>query len=183
MSPLIWVLATTFTAVVPAPVLSTAPAEEVEAAGLLNDPDEWDGARVAIVGELVGDYSHRDDGVWVQINDDAFVGSPVGAGGDPQTTNMGVGALIPAAEFEEIHSPPGRYGRHGPVVRLEGTFRHSDPDLGGETYLEVDTVRTLQQGNAYPTPGPDLWLGVGTALLLIAGVVTWAGRRQSGAGG
>lgn len=168
------------TLVVPGSVAATeAGPVEVEAADLLSDPEAWSGRRVIVTGELVGDYSARDEGVWVQLNDDEFVESPVAQGGAAETTSRGVGALIPHAEFAGIEGPPGRYGRYGPRVRLEGVFMHSDPARQGETYLAVDAARTLEPGREYPLPGPDPWLAVGAILVLAAIAITLAGRRES----
>lgn len=160
------------------PAFASEHAMEVKASQLLSDSDEWDGRRVAVTGELVGDYSPRDDGVWVQLNDDSFVGSPIGAGGTPDTTNTGIGARIPTDLFDRVEGSPGRYGQTGPVVRLEGIFRHSDADLQGETYLAVDAAATITPAREHPAPGPDVWLPVGLVLLSIAGVVLYIGRSD-----
>lgn len=160
------------------PAVASEHAVDVEANQLLSNPDEWDGRQVAVTGELVGDYSPRDDGVWVQLNDDSFVGSPIGAGGTPETTNTGIGARIPTDVFDRIEGPPGRYGRIGPIVRLEGIFRHSDAELQGETYLAVDAATTITPARDLPAPGPDVWLAVGLALLSISGFVLYADRRK-----
>lgn len=160
------------------PAVATEHVVEVEATQLLSDPDEWDGRLVAVTGELVGDYSPRHDGVWVQLNDDSFVDSPIGAGGTPDTTNTGIGARIPTDGFDRVDGPPGRYGRSGPIVRLEGIYRHSDADLQGESYLAVETATTITPAQEHPAPGPDVWLPIGLVLLSIAGVVLYAGRRD-----
>lgn len=149
---------------------------EVETSQLLSHPGEWDGRRITVTGELVGDYSPRDDGVWVQLNDDPFVGSPIGAGGNPETTNTGIGARIPTHVFDRIDGPPGRYGQTGPIVRLEGVFLRSDPVLQGETYIAVDSATTIAPAEMHPTPGPDMWLAIGLVLLSVAGVVLYSGR-------
>lgn len=160
-----------------------ADAVEVSVSDLLANPEAWNQQRVAIIGELVGDYSSRADGVWVQLNDDPYASSPVGAGGAPEGTNTGIGARIPTEMFSDgVDGPPGRYGRHGPIVRLEGVFIHSDPDLAGESYLEVDRASTLTPGRSFAVPGPDMWLAVGIGLLLTAGAITWHHRSRHRAG-
>lgn len=160
------------------PAVASQHAVEVEASQLLSDPDEWDGRQVAVTGELVGDYSPRDGGVWVQLNDDSFVGSPIGAGGTPETTNTGIGARIPTDVFDRVEGQAGRYGRIGPIVRLEGIFRHSDAELQGETYLAVDAATTITPARDLRAPGPDAWLAVGLVLLSISGFVLYANRRN-----
>ncbi len=160
---------------------SGAEVDEVAVSELVADPATWDGRRLAVTGELVGDYSLRAEGVWVQVNDDAYATSPIGGGGVPVGTNIGLGARIPPALFAgNVDGPPGRHGRIGPLVRLEGVFVHSDPELGGETYLAVDRVETLVPARSYPIPGADPWLGVGLALMIVSGTITWRQRRRFG---
>jgi hypothetical protein len=156
-------------------------ADDTEVAALLARPDDFDGSRVSVTGELVGDYSPRDEGVWVQLNDDPYVRRPIGQGGVPAGANTGIGALIPGAIFDATDlGPPGRYGRLGPEVALTGTFIHSDPDLGGETYILVEEMALIHAAEAYAVPGPDMWLVVGLALLAVAGTITFVARRLAG---
>lgn len=123
---------------------------EVAVGDLVNDPRLWDNRVVSITGELVGDYSRRTDGVWVQINEDPYVESPIAAGGAPVGANTGVGARIPTEVFEAtVEGPPGHYGRVGPEVRLTGVFRHNDPELTGETYLDVQTIELVAAARTY----------------------------------
>lgn len=153
-------------------------AEDTEVAALLARPDDFDGSRVSVTGELVGDYSPRDEGVWVQLNDDPYVRRPIGQGGVPTGANTGIGALIPEGTFDATDlGPPGRYGRLGPEVALTGTFIHSDPDLGGETYIMVEAMVLINAAQAYAVPGPDVWLVVGLALLALAGAIIFIPPR------
>ncbi|HSJ34930.1 MAG TPA: hypothetical protein VLB85_07735 [Acidimicrobiia bacterium] len=156
-----------------------AAATTLEVAEILADPAQYADLRLTITGELVGDYSKRGEGVWVQVNDDPFVAAPIVAGGDPSTTSTGVGALIPTDLFEAVVvGQPGRYGRTGPLVELDGIFRYHDPDRGGETYLEVEAASLVDPAREHPVPGPDRWLWVGAALLLAAISAAGAVRRS-----
>lgn len=156
-----------------------APAVNLEA--LLADPTAWDGQRVAVTGELVGDYSARSDGVWVQVNNDPYVRAPIGAGGDAIGANRGIGARIPASVFEEqVLGSPGRQGRHGPVVELIGTFHHNDPALTGETYLDVESALTVAPAQEYPAGGVDKWLGTGIGLIILATGLSLFTRQRRG---
>ena len=150
----------------------------IDVGDLLAEPDVWNGERIRLEGELVGDYSRRDSGVWVQLNDDRYAVQPVTAGGVPDGTNTAVGALIPERFFAGVEGGAGRYGRLGPLVRLEGTFRHDDPRFSGETYLEVESVSTIRAAAPYPTDGLDAWSFVGLGLLATAGGLAWSARRR-----
>lgn len=157
---------------------------ELAISDLITEPDLWDERRVSVVGELVGDFSPRDDGVWVQINGDIYIESPVAAGGEPLGLNIGIGARIPLGLFEsEVIGSPGRYGRIGPIVNLVGTFRHNDPRLTGETFLDVDRVATLEPSQEYETGGADAWLVVGAVLTAIALSIAVVTRRRMEADG
>ena len=158
----------------PLPAVATT----VEVAELLASPEDYAGRQVTITGELVGDYSKRSEGVWVQVNDDPFVETPIVAGGDPSTTSTGVGALIPTELFDAVVvGAPGRYGRTGPVVELDGVFRYHDPDRGGETYLQVAAASLIDPGHDHPVPGPDRWLWIGAIMSLVAVAGAGAVRR------
>ncbi len=146
---------------------------------LLSDLDSWDGRHISISGELVGDYSYRSDGVWVQINDDPYVRSPIGAGGKPVGANIGIGARVPRDLFDHgVVGPPGREGRFGPVVQAVGVFHHNDPALSGETYLQVEEITTLEPAESYPEPGADVWTLVGVVLIGAAAIVAIRTRRR-----
>lgn len=157
----------------------TALAEPADLSELLADPEAFSGQRLTVTGELVGDYSRRDEGVWVQVNDDPFVADPIVVGGEPSATSVGIGALIPTGEFDSVVvGPPGRYGRTGPVVELVGTFRYHDAGRGGETYLEVETVALVAPARHHPVPGPDRWLWIGSGLVMAAGSGAVVLRRK-----
>lgn len=141
---------------------------------LLADPEVWGGRHVVVTGELVGDYSFRPEGAWIQVNDDVYAEAPVPAGGEAETFNFGLGALAPSDLARGLPAP-GRYDRRGPFVRLEGTFRHSDPRFQGETFLEVDDILVLEPGSSIPDAGPDGWLVVGGVSIASALVI----RRRS----
>lgn len=151
----------------------------LDVSDLLADLEHWDGQRISVSGELVGDYSYRSDGVWVQINDDPYVRSPIGAGGEPVGANIGIGARVPRQLFDRgVVGPPGRDGRFGPVVHAVGIFHHNDPALTGETYLQVEEITTLQPAESYPEPGTDLWTWVGVVLMAAAVAVALRTRRR-----
>jgi hypothetical protein len=152
---------------------------QIDVSDLLSDLEFWNGRRIAISGELVGDYSYRSDGVWVQINDDPYVRSPIGAGGKPVGANIGIGARVPRNLFDQgVVGPPGREGRFGPVVRAVGVFHHNDPALTGETYLQVEEITTLEPAESYPEPGADLWTVVGVVLIGAAAAVALTTRYK-----
>lgn len=158
---------------------TTAPGVALlDVSDLLDNLEFWNGKRISVSGELVGDYSYRSDGVWIQINDDPYVRSPIGAGGEPVGANIGIGARVPRDVFDRgVIGPPGREGRFGPVVQAVGVFHHNDPALTGETYLQVEEITTLEPAESYPERGADVWTWVGVVLIIAAATVAIRTRR------
>lgn len=160
------------------PAAAQSESVEVEAADILADPEAWEGRRLSVIGELVGDYSRRPEGVWVQLNDDPYVEEPMTTGGTPAGANVGLGARIPTDLFDTaVTGDPGRYAQRGPVVLITGEYRANDPRLGGESYLEVSSIELLAAASELERPGPDIWLGIGIALVLAAALAATATRR------
>jgi len=142
---------------------------------IINDSEGYAGA-VIVEGELIGDYGRRSDGtVWTQLNDDPYVYAPTVLG------NLGGANIMPAALLEGL-ADPGGYRERGPVVRLEGIWKHHDPERGGESYLEVSKLTLLEPAIVLEENTDPIPAGIGIVLIVIAiglGVV----RRRGDATG
>lgn len=159
-----------------------AAAQEVVSVGdLLLEPAVYNETEVAVVGELVGDYSKRDQEVWVQLNDDDYVDAPLGEpGSEGNSTNTGIGIRIPLGLFDEVVTdPPGRYGWRGPKITVTGVFLHFDPELGGETYIDATDLGLVEPGRPIATPGPGVALIVGPLLALVGVGIFLTARRRN----
>ena len=153
-------------------------AESVSATMLLQSPQEFDGQQVTVVGELIGDYGYRDDGtVWTQLNDDPYAFNPLRDGGRLLGGNVGIGIHGAVGLFDGI-DPPGRYNRVGPLVSATGTWRYHDPDRGGETYLEVDSLHIMRAGRQLSESVPTTTLVLGTVLVIAAAGALLLARRR-----
>jgi hypothetical protein len=152
---------------------------DVSPGQLDTNPDTWNGVRVALTGELIGDYGARSDFVWVQLNEDPYVDAPLRDGGSLQGANSGVGLRIPMGLFDDsAWGLPGRYRHRGPIVRIEGTFKYHDPATLGETYVAVDMIELIEPSKATPARH-DLWpFVVGIALLISGAGMTIVARRR-----
>lgn len=162
-----------------ATVATPIPAQAVEVAELDRDPATWEGRQVTLTGELVGDYSARNDVVWVQLNDDAYVDAPLLERNGPEGTNLGMGVRMPVELFQpQSWGGPGRYGRRGPIVAVTGTFIYNEP-VSGDTFVEATEVELIEPARDIDVPVPvGTWI-VATVLLAIGmtlGIV--AVRRQ-----
>jgi len=153
-------------------MLVTSPAlaatDTVSGATLIDNPAAFDGKRITISGELIGDYGFRDDGtVWAQLNDDAYALSPLRDGGSLRGANTGIGIHGDEAFFVSL-DPPGRYDRVGPVVSATGTWRYHDPGRGGESYLELESLEVVKRGYPVQENSRPAVVVVGVLLTIMA---------------
>ena len=140
--------------------------DAVDVAHLLDNSAEYVG-EITIVGELIGDYGFRSDGfMWTQLNDDSYARDPVLDGGKLTGGNVGVAVRIPSAIARQL-DPPGGYRVRGPIISAAGVWKHHDPERGGETYLDVTSVRVVEQGRDLPEHPHPVILGMG--LILVVG--------------
>ncbi|MGB9358938.1 MAG: hypothetical protein WCC01_10310, partial [Acidimicrobiia bacterium] len=121
-------------------------AQVVPVSDLLVDGERFDGNEITIEGELVGDYGFRHDGyMWTQLNDDSYARDALVDGGPRAGANVGVGIRMPTALGEGL-APVGGYRLEGPLVQATGVWRYHDPERGGETYLDVSALTTIEDG-------------------------------------
>ncbi len=159
-------------------VAAPAAADLISAEDLLAESASWDGATVEVEGELVGDYGWRRDGtVWVQLNDDPYARRALVDGGALAGANVGIGVRMDASLAQPL-GPIGQYRTEGPLVRVSGTWRHHDPERGGESYLDVEALTLVAPGRAL-REGPDWWALLAGAALILLGVGMEAQRRRN----
>jgi len=150
-------------------------AEVVPASELLERSEAFDGEMLTLEGELVGDYGFRGDGyVWVQLNDDSYARRAIVDGGARTGSNIGVGARMPTVLSDGL-DPAGGYRLEGPRVWLTGTWRHHDPERGGESYLDVVDLVVIQDGRRLQE-GPDWAVFAAGTLLILVAVGMWLRR-------
>lgn len=142
-------------------------------------PQAFDGRRVVYVGEVVGDVMRRDGGAWVQVNDDPYaleVG-PLPAHDQLRGTNTWLQVWLPDHLLDGIE--PGRPGRRGDVIEVEGTLLRADPaDAGGMT-LRADRLRMHAEAVdvEVPVDGRQVVLA---AVACGAAAGLWLLRRREG---
>lgn len=142
-------------------------------------PRLLDGRRVVFVGEVVGDVLRRQGGAWVQLNDDAYaldVG-PLGAHRDRRGFSSGLAVWLPDGLHETL-GPPGRHGRRGAVVLVEGILLRADPDDGGGMSVRAETSTVLAEPVATAAPlDVPLIVAAAIASLIAAAAGLWARIR------
>ena len=144
----------------PHPVWARTPVKEI-----VNDLYGFDGKKIEITGEVVGDIMERRKGVWLNIDDG--------------TESIGVWAtkdILPKIEYI------GKYGVKGDMVSVEGIFNRSCPLHGGETDIHAYAIQRLHVG--YPIPHPISpqkieWSLILFGLAMVTVFVYWWQHRWS----
>jgi hypothetical protein len=145
-------------------------------------PRLLDGRRVVYIGEVVGDVLRRSGGAWVQVNDDAYAleTGPLGPHRDTRGFNSGLAVWLPDGLHEQLGAP-GRHGRRGDIVRIDGVLRRADPADGGGITVRAERLEVLAASTPVSEPlNLPLVLAAGTAALLALGSWGWDRRRSRG---
>jgi hypothetical protein len=142
-------------------------------------PRLLDGLPVVYFGEVVGDVLRRDGGAWVQVNDDAYaldVG-PFGSHRIQQGYSSGLAVWLPDGLHEGL-GEPGRHGRRGDVVRIEGVLLRADPRDGGGMTVRASTLAVVAPSRAVPEPlNRPLVVAAAVAATVALASWVWARRR------
>lgn len=137
----------------------------VTAARLIREAAAFDGKKVAIVGEAVGDVMERGSHAWLCVLDD---GTAIGVWADS--------AALPA------RLAIGGYGARGDTVRVSGVFHRACGDHGGDLDIHLAAMERLAPGSQMAHPVPA---GRAVAAFLFCasgGLFTFLWRRrESGA--
>lgn len=149
----------------------------VSSASVVACPQAFDGRRITFVGEVVGDVLPRDGGAWVQVNDDAYaldVG-PLPAHDDLQGTNSGLQVWLPDELLDGIE--PGRPGRRGDVVELDGVLVRADPEDAGGMTLRADRLLVRAEALDVEVPVDPAQVVLAFTACGVAGAI-WLVRRR-----
>lgn len=107
-------------------------------------PAAFEGLGLTYVGEVIGHYLERDDGGWVQVNDDDYAlrTGPLPAQDSFRGTNSSLAVWLPHDLAERL-SGFGGPGRRGDVVELTGAVVRTDPTDGGGLTFRASDLRVL----------------------------------------
>jgi hypothetical protein len=143
-------------------------------------PRLLDGRQVLYIGEVVGDVLRRSGGAWVQVNDDAYALElgPFGPHRETRGYSAGLAVWLPDGLHEQLGAP-GRHGRRGDVIRVEGVLRRADPADGGGITVRATRMEVLAPSTAVDEPlHVPLVLSAGAAALLALAAWGWDRRRS-----
>ena len=145
-------------------------------------PRLLDGRDVVYIGEVVGDVLRRPGGAWVLVNDDAYaleVG-PLGPHREQRGFNTGLAVWLPDGQHEQLGAP-GRHGRRGDVVRIEGVLLRADPADGGGITVRAAKLEVLAPSASVTEPmNVPLVIASLAAALAALGAWGWDRRRSRG---
>jgi hypothetical protein len=145
-------------------------------------PRLFDGLTVTYVGEVVGDVLVRrggTPGAWSLVNDDAYaleVG-PLGAHREQRGFNSGLSVWLPEGLHEQL-GPPGRFGRRGDIVLLEGVLLRADPADGGGITLRASTLEVISPSVEVDEPLNAALAVAATVVMALALIATLVARRR-----
>lgn len=154
------------------------PAGRITSAIVTACPRLLDGHSVTYVGEIVGDVLRRDGGAWVYVNDDVYalkIG-PFGSHRETRGVNSGLAVWLPDGLYEDL-GQPGRHGRRGDVIRVEGTFLRADPADGGGMVVRASALEVLAPSTPVEEP-LNTPLVVSAAIGSLVATASWAWARQ-----
>lgn len=139
-------------------------------------PLAFDGAQVTFIGEAIGELLPRDDGAWLQVNDDAYaleVGPLVGHR-ERVGFNRGLSVWLPDGLHEQVDTF-GRSAQRGDVLEVRGTIHRADPDDGGGLTLRADDLEVRAEGVAVEPPLHRAQAVVAAVLAVLAiAAMVWA---------
>ncbi len=145
-------------------------------------PRLLDGRDVTYIGEVVGDVLRRPGGAWVLVNDDAYaleVG-PIGPHRDQRGFNSGLAVWLPDGQHEQLGAP-GRHGRRGDVVRIEGVLHRADTADGGGITVRATQLEVLAPSTPVNEP-LNLPLVIAAAVAALAALGAWGWDRHRSRG-
>ncbi|MBW3576216.1 MAG: hypothetical protein KY462_00455 [Actinobacteria bacterium] len=165
---------------VPEPV-GLARSSEVIACPDTFSPSGRGAPAVVFVGEVIGDVLRRDRGAWVLLNDDAYAleTGPLPAHAELSGTNTGLAVWLPADRIEVGQLTPGRPGRRGDVVRVEGHIHRADNADGGGLTLRANRATIVAQAVTLEPPLHTRQAVVAAVVLMAALALTAYERRAS----
>jgi len=143
-------------------------------------PRLLDGRDVIHVGEVVGDVLRRSGGAWAMVNDDAYALElgPIGAHRERRGPSSGLTVWLPDGLHEQL-GPPGRHGRRGDIIRVEGVLLRADPADGGGLTVRATALEVIAPSVAVVEP-LDRTLAVAAGASLLAALLAqlWARHRR-----
>lgn len=129
---------------------------------LIEGARRYDGSRVVLEGEVVGDIMRRGGIGWLNIYDGTAT----------------IGVWGPIALLREVNLA-GDYKTRGDRLRVQGVFYRTDPRQGGELDIRASSLAVIAHGarmNRPVTPARILLAAIAVGLAALLGLV-WSRLR------
>jgi len=123
---------------------------------LFEDGYRYDGQKVTVAGEVIGDIMGNGEQYWINIKDEDFF----------------IGIVINASQ-KEIIRYAGRYGTKGDIVKVSGIYRLNCTAHFGERDIHSEQIEIIEGGYEIPEDIQNkkviisILLGVITLFLLL----------------
>ena len=155
----------------------TSPGIAVASAQLIEGAAAWDGRVVTFSGEAVGEPMVRGAHAWLHLNDDAYqTRSTTEVDRRLRGYNSGQAIWAPAALALRVRTFGG-YRHEGDSVRVLGTFNAACREHGGDMDIHATSLEIIREGHVVTHPLSTRRLGLGLALLALAGTLALVRRR------
>jgi len=152
-----------------APAVAAAGPALVDSGTLIEHPDRYDGKNISFQGEAIGDLMERADGVWININDDAY--SRQGKKRRLAGYNSGQSVLVETKGAVQAVKRLGDYNNRGDIIKIEGVFHKACPDHGGDMMIHARRLELIKPGFTLPHRITTRKVSLAIVWLAISGVV------------
>jgi len=159
-----------------APGPGTTAGTTVASAALIENAAAWDGRGISFAGEAVGEALARGDHAWLYVNDDAYQARDLEAGRPRAGFNSGQAIWLPAELARRVRLF-GDYRNEGDAVRVSGEFHAACREHGGDMDIHATSLEIIREGHVVTHPLSTRRLGLGLALLALAGTLALVRRR------
>lgn len=143
---------------------------------LVDAPEAWDGLRITFVGEAVCGRMERADGVWLHLNDDAYMTMNVEEGAALGGFNSGMPIWVPSGVVEDV-TLFGDHKHQGDICRVRGTFNAACEEHGGDMDIHAESVAVTSPGRRAADP-VAAWKPPLVGLLGAAAFSLWVLNRR-----
>jgi hypothetical protein len=162
------------------PVISLSAQEErVSVAELLSRPQEFDGKKVKLQGEVVQFKIKSSGGYFIQLNDDPYAERSIAEGSKPRGTNNAISVFL-SDDFAKKIMYFGSYRYKGDIIEIAGKFNISCAEHQGETDVHADYLRVIKRGYQikHPLNKKLLYFSIIVFLATASALVYWEYKKR-----
>lgn len=149
---------------------------------LIEAPKSFDGQMIDFTGEAVGERMIRnrgskDAGVWIHLNDDAYMYRAIDAGASLSGYNSGMPVWVTPVELTDAIQKFGGYNQNGDVVKISGVFHAACAQHGGDMDIHATSLQIVNSGLPITHPIP-LWKIYVACAMAVLGLLMWALNKR-----